>query len=253
MKTHALLPLACFALLHALPAIAQDAAPRPIDAGRLIILEGGTPIGYEDFAYEQRGDSLLVSATHTRALRGSDGTTSKWVKKFGLVADARDYGLRGYTSNLEFEGHVTIKGIVPGDTAMTVYSELDGHGDAHRLVQPPGRVYVMDPMLFTLFDVICRNVSAQPLDKRPIELVTLGDPPGTVRATATAAGPDTIRWAGRPMVARRWVLSDEQSSFLAWVSPQGQMLRLVPQGSNLEVLREEPKLPSRARPKPSPR
>jgi hypothetical protein len=43
------------------------------------------------------------------------------------------------------------------------------------------------------------------------------------------------------MIARRYVLEDGQNTFLAWVSPQGQMLRLVHQGGTIEVLREEPK------------
>lgn len=211
-----------------------------MDGGRLIVLDRGTPVGYEDFEYERLGDSLMVSGIHTRTLREADGTTAKWVKKFGLVVDGRDFGLRSYTSNLEVGGHLSVKGIVPGDTSMTVYSEVDGAGTAERLVQPPGRLFVMDPPLFTLFDVICRNVSAQSLARRPIEIVTLGDPAETARATMSAAGPDTIRWGGERMIARRYLLADDRGTFLAWVSPEGQMLRLLHEASGLEVLREEP-------------
>ncbi len=164
---------------------AQDGAPVPVDKGRLVVMDHGTPVGYEDFAYERRGDSLLVSGAHTRTLRRPDGSTTKWVKKFSLVVDGRDFGLRGYTSNLEVGKDLTVKGIVPGDTAMTVYTEFDGAGTAERLAQPPGRLFVMDPPLFTLFDVICHNVSAQSLPSRPVELVTLGDPSSTGRTVAT--------------------------------------------------------------------
>lgn len=233
--------LLVLALLVAAPA--TGAPPRPverIDRGRLIVLDRGTPVGYEDFEYERLGDSLVVSGIHTRAMRGDDGGAVKWVKKFGLVVDGRDFGLRQYTSNLLIGDHLTVKGVVPGDTAMTVYTETDGGGSAERLVQPPGRLFVMDPPLFTLFDVICRNVSAQSLSRRPVELVTLGDKAATARATMSAAGPDTIRWGGKRMIARRYVLADDQGTFLAWVSPDGQMLRLLHEASGLEVLREEP-------------
>lgn len=231
---------------------AQDAGPVTIDSGRLIVMDHGTPVGFEDFTYERRGDSLLVSGMHTRTMRQGDGSTVRWVKKFGLVVDGRDFGLRGYASNLEVGKDLTVKGIVPGDTAMTVYTELDGAGSAERLVQPPGRLFVMDPPLFTLFDVICRNVSAQSLPSRPVELVTLGETSGTARAIATAAGLDTIRWGGKRMISRRYALTDERGAFLAWVSPEGHMLRLLHEASGLEVLREEP-VPAGKRPAAEPR
>ena len=249
MKKSLLLLPALALLLAVPPARAEGAATTSLDAGRLIVLDRGTPIGYEDFAYERRGDSLLVSGVHTRTVREAEGSTAKWVKKFSLIVDGTDFGMRGYTSNLEFGGRLTVKGVMPGDTSMTLYSEVDGEGEAQTLEQPPGRLFVMDPMLFTLFDVICRNVSRQSLAKRPVEMVTLGDPPATVHATATAAGPDTIQWAGKRMITRRYVLADDANSFILWVSPSGQMLRLVHQGGTLEVLREEPKKGSKPKSK----
>jgi hypothetical protein len=52
------------------------------------------------------------------------------------------------------------------------------------------------------------------------------------------------------MIARRYVLTDDNSQFLLWVSPEGQMLRLVHQGSGLEVLREEPQKGPKPKPRP---
>jgi hypothetical protein len=249
MKNSLLLLFALAVPFAPTPARAEAVAPSSVDAGRLIILDRGTPVGYEDFAYERRGDSLLVSGVHTRVVQEAAGSTAKWIKKFTLIVDGTDFGMREYTSNLEFGGSVTVKGVMPGDTSMTVYSEVDGAGEALRLEQPPGRLFIMDPMLFTLFDVICRNVSRQSLAKRPVEMVTLGEKPATVHATATAAGPDTIQWGGKRMIARRYVLADDSNSFALWVSPTGQMLRLVHQGGTLEVLREEPKKGSKPKSK----
>lgn len=50
------------------------------------------------------------------------------------------------------------------------------------------------------------------------------------------------------MISRRYALADDQGTFLAWVSPEGRMLRLLHEASGLEVLREEPG----ARPKDAP-
>lgn len=251
--------LLAFALLlaAAVAPAARAAAPgdpgiRTLDSGRLVVFANGVPVGIEDFQYDLAADSLLVSAMHTRTVSSADGKQEKWLKKFGLVVGASDFGLHSYTSNLEFGGHVRVRGIVPGDTAMTVYSEVDGAGDAVRIPQPPGRIFVMDPMLFTLFDVVCRNLSAQGLSRRPVEMVTLADEPGTSEAMAVAAGQDTISWGGRRLVAKRWSLADSSGTFTMWASPQGYMLRLVHEASGLEVLREEPK-PAPAATKPKPR
>ena len=219
----------------------QDTSVTVLDSGRLLVFSRGTLMGVEDFQYEHRGDSVLVTAMHTRHVAGAGGKTLKWVKKFGLVRGDDDAALHSYVSNLEFDGHVTTRGIVPGDTAMTIYSEFDGNGDALRISQPPGRYYIMDPMLFTLFDVICRAVSERPLSRRPVGLVSLSEEPGTSEATVSAAGADTIRWGGKRTITQRWVLEDPQSRFVFWASPSGQMLRLLHEPSGLEVLREEPK------------
>ena len=241
--------LACALLLAA--AVPADQAARAataaemgittLDSGRLVVYDHGKVVGVEEFQFDRGGDSLLVSATHTRMVRSPEGQQEKWEKKFGLVMGASDFDVHSYTSNIAFAGHVRVRGIVPGDTAMTVYSEVDGAGDAIRIPQPPGRWFVMDPMLFTLFDVICRNLSAQGLSRRPIELVTLGDEPGSNEATASAAGQDTVRWGGHRLVARRWTLEDPSGRFTMWASPKGYLLRLVHEASGLEVMREEPK------------
>lgn len=250
------LVLACVASV-ATPARAQQGADSVtvLDSGRLLVFSRGTPVGVEDFQYERRADSVLVSAMHTRHVAGEGGKTLKWVKKFGLVRGAGDDALHSYFSNLEFDGHVTTRGIVPGDTAMTIYSEFDGNGDALRITQPPGRYYIMDPMLFTLFDLVCRAVSERPLARRPIELVSLGQDPGSSEATVSAAGADTITWGGKRTITRRWLLEDADSRFVFWASPSGQMLRLLHEASGLEVLREEPKVarPAKARPAAKPR
>lgn len=232
------------------PALAQQdtASVRVLDSGRLLVFSRGTPVGVEDFQYERRGDSVLVTAMHTRHVAANGGKTLKWVKKFGLIVGVDDAALHSYFSNLEFDGHVTTRGIVPGDTAMTIYSEFDGNGDALRITQPPGRYFIMDPMLFTLFDVVCRAVSERPLARRPIELVSLGEQPGDSEATVSAAGADTITWGGKRTITKRWLLEDANSKFVFWSSPAGQMLRLLHEPSGLEVLREEPAAAKVARP-----
>jgi len=240
-------------LLCAAPAAAQDHAPASLDHGRFVIIDHGNAIATEDFDYTSSGDSIVITSMARRRLRGPDGAEKEMTKKLGMVVNAFDFGLRSYTSNQEFDGHTSVKGVIPGDTSMTVYSEIDGAGNAERVTQPPGRLYIMDPMLFTLFDVIGRGLHGRSFTKRPIELVTLGATSGTVEASVEDAGTDTLRWGGRPTFARHLRLSDESGSFAVWMSPAGQMLRLENAENDLVVMREPPASatpPRRRRPAP---
>jgi hypothetical protein len=112
---------------------------------------------------------------------------------------------------------------------------------------------VLDGQVFVLFDVICRDLARKQFTSRPISVVMLRDEQDQVtQITATDMGDETIRWAARPVVARRLKFADSYSTFNAWVGPRGFMLRLEQDGSGLRVERD-PSPPVKAQPKPAPR
>ncbi len=203
----------------------------------------GRVVATEEFQYVVTGDAVTVSASVKRRVRGSDGTLGDFIKRMSLTADALDFGLRSYTSNLEFDKHIQVKGVVPGDTAMTVYGDLDGAGTADRLVQPPGRLFIMDPGMFTLFDVISRNLRGKPFKTRPINIVALGETTVTVEAMVTDMGADTLLWGSRRTPTRKLKLSDPSGDFTVWSGSKGQLIRLEHAASDLVVMREPDALP----------
>lgn len=236
---------AALALVTAAAAFAQaidTPTPAPsttlLDTGTFVVSDHGRVVGREEFAYGASGDSIVVSANHVRPMRRSDGTEKTMSKRLLMVVDGFDFGLRSYTSNAEFDGHSTVKGLLPGDTTMTYYSEVDGGGNADRLAQPAGRIFILDPMLFTLFDVIGRNVHGRAFQKRPIQMVVLGKQAEPVEGMVTNVGPDTLRWGGRLAHVRRYTLTDPSANFTFWLSERGQMLRLENRESDLVVIRE---------------
>lgn len=217
-----------------------------------MVLDGNQVVASEEFEYVLQGDSVTVSATLKRKARGADGAVADLNKRMALVVDANDFGLRSYVSNLEFDGHTRVRGIIPGDTAMTVYDETDGGGGADRVLQPPGRLFVMDPGLFTLFDVVCKNLKGKPLTtKRPIQLIALAETVDAVEATVVFAGADTVVWGGKRTPMRKLQLSDPSGDFLAWVDGNGHLLRLEHAASGLVVMREEPAAPKKPRAAPA--
>ena len=213
-----------------------------------MVLDGNQVVASEDFEYVLQGDSVTVSSTMKRKARNADGTMVDLTKRMALVVDANDFGLRSYVSNLDFDGHTQVRGIIPGDTAMTIYDETDGGGGADRVIQPPGRLFMMDPGLFALFDVVCKNLKSKPLTtKRPIQLLAMSQTVDAVEATVVAAGVDTVLWGGKRTPLRKLQLSDPSGDFVAWVNASKQMLRLEHPASGLVVMRQEPAVPKKPR------
>lgn len=245
MKTSRWLAL-FVALVLAAPAVAALAATSLTDdEGDFLVYDRGRQVAREHFSYEQMGDSIVVGAEVARFI-ATPGEKTELHKKMVLVVDAFDYGLRSYVSNQHANEHMLVRGIVPGDTAFTSYREYDGAGTADRLAAPPGRMFILDPQLFTVFDVICRNLHGKVFAKRPINLIALGREDNVFEATVIDAGRDTLRWGGKRVVARRLHLEDRNLRFTMWMSPAGRMLKLEQLESGLSVVRDP-------HPKPAPK
>lgn len=235
-------------LLIAPPARAVEDGT-PYDRGRFIVFEGGEPVATERFAYTNAGDSLVIEAVHSRRMRGADGEVKDFKKSMGLIVGRLDHGLIRYLSNQDMGGKLSVFGtsMAPDDTVITVFREVDGDGNAEALRLAPGRVFVLDPLIFTCFDVICRSIGSQTFTSRPVSLVTLGDPPRAIEATVTRTPGDTLRWGGKPVVTTRLTFKDQAATFRAWVDRSGQMLRFETGDGRVRVEREAPPVPPRNR------
>jgi hypothetical protein len=231
-----LAPFLLLAVLAPVPARAQGAAPA--DSGRLIVFDGETPIANERFSFLFTGDSLALTAVSERRLQDEHGQRHLFRKSMALIADARDLGLRRYFSVQEFQGHNLTRGLVPGDTSITYYVERDGAGEAKRLVQPPGRLYVLDSAMFSLFEVLCRGLAGKTFTTRRVQMLALADEMTTPLATVTQLPLDTLRAAGRRVPARHYRFEDPSATFELWADTRGRLLRLAHVGSALHVERE---------------
>jgi len=201
------------------------------------------------------GDSLLVSATTQREFQDPKGNRHGFMKTMLLVVDAHDLGLTRYLSNQKFNAHETVRGLLPGDTVMTYYAEYDGVGSADRLVQPPGRLFVLDPQLFTLFDVLCRSLAGKQFESRRVQLVAMAPDTLTLPlATVTQEKPDTLSMGARRVPARHYALEDQGVRFDLWADSRGRMLRMANQPTGLRVERVSepaPAVPPKPKAKPA--
>jgi hypothetical protein len=246
-------------------AAALFAAARPVraqepgsvsDSGRLVVFSHGEPVATEDFQYEQHGDSLFVTSHADRHAKAADGTVKPYMKSMELIEHADDGAILLYLSTEKFDGKKINRSVLPSDTTITVTTEKDDYfGSADKLVRLPGRLYVLDAGLFTLFDVIGRNLHGRIFGERPVALVTMGNSNRAIAATAAPAGRDTIRWGTKPVVADRITLTDSSSVFTLYTSPSGSLLRLENADADLVVMRQPPAVPAasrRRRPPPRP-
>jgi hypothetical protein len=220
--------------IQALPA--RSDTPATVDSGSYRIYRNDRVVGTESFAFETRGDSLIVTSHMLQTLLGSPSPDTL-EKTMGMVVKAEDYDLWSYESHQTLRGQRIHRGLVMGDTALTSYFQLNEHGEGDRVVRPPGRIFVVDPQVFVLYDVICRNLHGKSFQQRPILLYALGARDTMEEATATDLGTETIRWAARPVQARKLKISDAVMEFYVWISPRGRMLRLSQPEYGLRVER----------------
>lgn len=228
-------------LALAASAPAQDPPSGTLDRGKFVTFRGDVPISTEHFEYSRQGDSLVVTANTERRRRKPDGSEERMTKSMELHARANDFGMLKYTSTETVDGRIVARSILPNDTMLTVVTErVGGVGGADVIDRPPGRFFAIDTGLFTLFDVIGRNLRHRIFGSRSVQLVVLGTDARNVEATATLAGPDTVVWGGRRVVTERIALRDSTSAFTLWLSPEGHMLRLESEDGQLVVMREPP-------------
>lgn len=250
---------ASFAVLCLVAAASSSAAPateepryKELDKGKFIIRVKDKVIGTEEFGVEARSDSINCIAQSKRT-RSTDRGEEEIEKLAGMSFGRFDWGLRMYRSEETFRGQTLVRGVTidPRDTVFTVYRERkEGPGEALRLASAPGRMFVMDSGIYTLFDVLCLHLHEQTFQSRPVNILTFGARDTVMEAQVTDLGRETIRWAARPVQARKLQVSQGQLAFDLWIDSRGRMLRLAHAPTGLLVEREAPAVKKRASPKP---
>lgn len=233
-----LLPLALLALAGSvLPA--QAAVPAVLDTGMYRIYRNEHSLGTERFSFQTLGDSLVVASFVQELLPGRSGPDTL-SKTMGMVLKAEDFDLRSYESHQRFQGQRLHRGLVMDDTVMTSYIHVNDHGNGDRVVRPPGRLFVIDPQVFALYDVICRNLHDRTFDRREVVLYFLGASDTTIIATVTDLGQEAIRWASRSVQARKLSMTEGKNEYLLWISPKGYMIRLAQPALGIRIERAAP-------------
>jgi hypothetical protein len=208
-----------------------------LDQGVFHVYQGDKALGAETFAFEKLDDSLYVYCEIVEKIPYPDGEM-ELKKSMRLLAREFDLGLVLYESIQYLDGVKLVRAIVPQDTALMVYREGNEGGEGNMIVSPPGRLFILDGQVFSLFDLICRNLHEKAFDKRPLQLFVLGVRDTFILATATDLGTETIRWNQKPVQARKIRIADSSSEYFAWIAPHGVMVRLEQPVSGLRVERK---------------
>jgi hypothetical protein len=234
----------------ALPAGAGDI----IDKGSFKIFRGDQPLGAETFEIDEAQDSLVVRARQYLTLPSAQGD-QPFEKGADLLLSRHDYSLRQYQSTRTYRGATTVRALVIADTHYVAYREgSNGRGEGESRVLPPGRLFVMDSQLVTVFDLLCRSLQATSFASRPVNLLALGPRDTMLDARAVVLPSETIRWGTKPVLARKvQLIADSQTTFTLWVGAQGQMLRLSEPVGGLRAERDPPAVRRRTPPPPKPR
>ena len=208
----------------------------------------GHPVGTEIVLAEDLGDSLRVSA-HTLQMIGHFAADSL-VKNMVTGVDSWDLNIRDYRSFQRFHGHNATRRLSLLDTTIVSYSEVDGRGVGDTFIRPPGRIFVIDPGLFSSFDLICRMLRGRAFEPRPVNLMLLGNPDTSRDQRLVVLGNEVIPDGGRPVTARKFTLGEGSAQYTIWMGPSGRMLRFENEMSGVRVDRQAPAV---RRAKPGPR
>jgi hypothetical protein len=228
-----------YGLLVAFSLLSWPVIAGEVDRGSYSVYQGDRAIGSEVFLFATHGDTLVIqSEVHQMLPRSSSSDTLE--KSMTLVVGALDYDLWSYRSYQSLRGQTIKRRLTLDDTLFTSYRETGVLGAGERLIRPPGRLFVIDPQFFVLFDIMCRNLHGRSFEKRPLSILLLGARDTVLQVEATHLGTETIRWGSRPIQARKLSFTDSTSEFFAWVHPNGHMLRLKQPASGLLVEREPP-------------
>jgi hypothetical protein len=226
------------------------AAPAVVDTGTFIVYQGEKAIGTETFSVTVDGDRLHMLSKVDQQVPTGDSET-KLEKEMILVASRFDFAIKTYNSTQKFRGRTLGRGVSVAETTMTVYREVDQRGEGTVLALPPGKLFLIDPMLFSLFEYMCLSLKDHTFDTRPISVLVLGPTDSLLEARVTDLGKESIRWGQKPVQARKLKIGDDRTTFEAWVGPTGGLLRLALPGQELRVERSAPKVKARNRSGPS--
>lgn len=241
--------------LTALLTLALLAAPiaraaEVIDQGSFKLYRHDRALGAETFELTEGHDSLIVRARQYLSLPGRDGE-EPLERGADLLVSRTDFSVRTYQSTRTLRGTSVIRGLDVADTHYMAFRETAGAGEGESRLLPPGRLYVMDSQLVTLFDLIGRSLHGRSFESRPLNLLALGPRDTMLEARAIARGTETIRWGAKPVVTTKLdIVADSQTTFTLWLGPQGQLLRLTEPVGGLRAERDPPPVRRREPPKP---
>jgi hypothetical protein len=236
-------PLWIALLLGALAS--PSARAETVDEGSFKVYRYDEPLGAETFVITLGHDSLGVMARQYLTLQTASGQ-EPLERNADLLVSRTDFSLRGFTSTRTFQSRTIKRGVTVADTHYVCFRQDDKGGEGVSYVLPPGRIYVMDSQLITMFDLICRSFQDRAFKSRDINLLALGPRDTMLTAHATVAGTETIRWGGKSVAARKLLLAvDDQTTFTLWMGPQGRLLRLVEPVGGLRAERAPPETPGK--------
>lgn len=195
-------------------------------------------LGVERFTFEQRSDSLVMSSKIRQRLPRGLSQQDTLAKTAMLVLGIKDGGWRSYQSYEQMNSDMLTRILTVADTTYTSYRQGSEGGFGDTFECPPGRVYVVDPQVFALFDVLCRDMHSQGFEERPVTLLYVTARDTAVTARVKRLGKAPFKLGNETVTAEKFSITDPWSEFFAWVSPNGRMLRLTLPAVGLRVDRD---------------
>ncbi len=229
--------LGAWACLASAPTPAR-AEPPISDAGTYRVYQNDQLIGTEEFWFFTSAESLLIRARVSELLPRPGFAPDTLQKGMQLLMSPDDRDMHTYLSQEILSGVATRRELTMLDTTYSSTREFGQRGFTDVYVRPPGRIYPVDPQVFTLYHLMVHDVQAQGVDDRGVLTLYLAGKDTTAETRVTRLGKESVKLGGRLYPADKFRVKDDWSEFLVWLSPKGQMLKLTMPSVGLRVERD---------------
>jgi hypothetical protein len=224
-------------------------SPKIGPTSRLTLVRTGTFEAWQDTARlgtefytvytSPKRDSLISFAAVHYTLHDRHGVVAldKWTVS---VLRALDSFPLLYQNREQLGGRERSFSISTQDTTASFFREIGDSGSGKMVVLPPGRLYILDPGVYTQVEEVAGDFYARGAPVR-VQNVVIAPRDTIVSLHLTRGGQETIELPGRGRVnATRIDLYDDLTLIQAWLDEHGRLLQVLAPAQKLRVVRLPP-------------
>jgi len=220
----------------------------PRDSASFEIYQGDVLLGTEEYRAFQTSDTLIMGSTLRLPGAAKDSklplekrTTflRRMLDSYPLVFQVIDY-----PRDAE-KGHATAINCMFHDTSAVIYREITGQvGRGESIALPPGRLYILEPGIYAQVQTLAADFLVRKQERRK-QPVLIPSAQSVVEITMTRGPVEKLGQGDVVVTTQRVIMTDGLTQLVAWIDPEGRMMKMEAPREGLRVERVLPAKPAK--------